>query len=542
MKYTKRKWMMLMTLVVAVACASMWNPMMTVKASTLEKEEVAERVDLELSHEAMTTSENSRAVNNDYRTWDQADSRWGSIKLGSSSYTMERSGCLVTSVTKLIVQSGLKTSSFTPKTLVTWMNNNGGFTSSGAFYWAKPSEYIPKFSYVGNLLNDGTYTSKNYNSKFTSWIKDGYHLVVQVKNRGHWVAIDEKKTLETGTIYIMDSLPYNENADITLQSRYSTFNRVVAYKGGKTPEVLDKEPVLTVKDASELETKADLQLNWTKVQDYTAGYWIERKCMSDEKPAWEKVAEITDGNTLQWIDQEVKPEEEYVYRVQPYNKKNVGGPYSNQVTFKTKHIHVYTKFVAKKATTSSSGKIQNDCDECETSKYTTIARIESVTLSATSYAYNGKTKKPSVTVKNSAGKEISSQYYDVTYDSGRKNVGTYNVKVVFKERYSGTVIKTFKIIPQKPTLKNISNSGTKKINVKWEKLTAQVSGYEIKWSTTKKFTSNYKSQTAGASKSSAKIKVAQSNRTYYVKVRSYKTVNGVKYYSNWSATKQLKTK
>lgn len=531
-----------MILVVAVACASMWNPMMTVKASTLEKEEVAERVDLELSQEAMAASENSRAVSNDYRTWNQADSRWGSIKLGSSSYTMERSGCLVTSVTKLIVQSELKTSSFTPKTLVTWLNNHGGFTSSGAFYWAKPSEYIPEFSYEGNLLSDGTYTSKNYNSKFVSWIKDGYHLVVQVKNRGHWVAIDEKKTLETGTIYIMDSLPYNENADITLQSRYSTFNRVAAYKGGKTPEVLDKEPALTVKNASESDTKADLQLSWTKVQDYTAGYWIERKCMSDEKPAWEKVAEITDGEILQWVDKSVKSEKTYAYRVQPYNKKNVGGPYSNEVTYTTKHIHTYTKFVVKKATTSSNGKMQSDCDGCKDSKYTTIARIESVTLSATSYAYNGKAKKPSVTVKNSAGKEISSQYYDVTYASGRKNVGTYKVKVTFKERYSGTVTKTFKINPQKPTLKSISNSGAKKINVKWEKLMTQVSDYEVKWSTTKNFTSNYKSQTTGASKSSVKIKVAQSNRTYYVKVRSYKTVNGVKYYSNWSATKQLKTK
>lgn len=542
MKYTKRKWMMFITLVLAVTCVSMWNPMMTVEASTSEKEEVAERVDLELSNEAMVASENSRAVSTDYRTWDQADSRWGSIKLGSSSYTMERSGCLVTSITKLIVQSELKTSSFTPKTLVTWLNNHKGFTSGGSFYWAKPTEYIPKFSYVGNLLNDGTYTSKNYNAKFVSWIKDGYHLVVQVKNRGHWVAVDEKKTLETGTIYIMDSLPYNENADITLKSRYSTFNRVVAYKGGKTPEVLDKEPVLTVKDASESDTKADLQLSWTKVQDYQKGYWIERKCLSDENPTWEKVAEITDGETLQWIDNNVKSEETYTYRVQPYNKKSVGGPYSNVVTCTTKHIHVYTKVVVKKATTSSSGKLQSDCDRCENSKYTTIAKIESVTLATTSYTYNGKAKKPSVTVKNSAGKEISSKYYDVTYSTGRKNVGTYKVKVTFKDRYSGTVTKTFKINPQKPTLKSISNSGTKKINVKWEKPTTQVSGYEVKWSTTKKFTSNYKSQTVGASKSSSKIKVAQSNRTYYVKVRSYKTVNGVKYYSNWSSTKQIKSK
>ena len=40
----------------------------------------------------------------DYRAWKQSDSRWGSIRLGSSSITMSSHGCLVTAVTKLIVR------------------------------------------------------------------------------------------------------------------------------------------------------------------------------------------------------------------------------------------------------------------------------------------------------------------------------------------------------------------------------------------------------------------------------------------------------
>ena len=58
-------------------------------------------------------------------------------------------------------------------------------------------------------------------------------MVINVRNGGHWVAVDEEKSLATGTVYIMDSSGTLTNADITLASRYSTFNAIHAYKGGK---------------------------------------------------------------------------------------------------------------------------------------------------------------------------------------------------------------------------------------------------------------------------------------------------------------------
>ena len=62
-------------------------------------------------------------------------------------------------------------------------------------------------------------------------------MAINVDGGGHWVAVDEAKSLSTGTIYIMDSKSNVQNADITLASRYSLFNAIHAYTGGSTPTI-----------------------------------------------------------------------------------------------------------------------------------------------------------------------------------------------------------------------------------------------------------------------------------------------------------------
>ena len=177
----------------------------------------------------------SAASDDDWRAWSQADSRWGDLRLGSSSLTVSSHGCLVTAITKLIIQAGLKDAdAFNVATFVNWMNSNNGF-SGGSMYWSKPTAYIPEFVFCGNLIAAGTYSSSDYNDELLAWIEDGYHLVLEVKNGSHWVAVDEAMSMKNGTIYIMDSVKNQQNADITLESSYSKFHRVHAYKGGSTP-------------------------------------------------------------------------------------------------------------------------------------------------------------------------------------------------------------------------------------------------------------------------------------------------------------------
>ena len=212
---------------------------------------VAEAVDLtdafgeEFVEKQESISRSTRAVTNDYRSWAQQDSRWGSLTLGSGGPTVTKSGCLVVAITKLIIQSSLKSSdSFTPATLVNWLNSNNGFASGGSLYWAKPAECVSGFSLKNyNLVSSGSYNIDTYKSQIISWIKQGYHMVISMKSNGHWVAIDEVKTLATGEIYIMDSAYSNgDNADITFKERYgTTFNRIAAYTGGTTPSESTEE-------------------------------------------------------------------------------------------------------------------------------------------------------------------------------------------------------------------------------------------------------------------------------------------------------------
>ena len=168
-----------------------------------------------------------------------------------------------------------------------------------------------------------------------------------------------------------------------------------------------------------------------------------------------------------------------------------------------------------------------------------------VSLSSTSYTYNGKVKRPSVTVKDSKNKKISSKYYSVSYSSGRKYVGQYTVTVTFKGKYGGTIKKTFTIKPKSTSVSKLS-AGSKKFTVKWNKQTSQTSGYQIQYSTSSKFKSP-KYVTVSSNKSTSKsVTKLSSKKKYYVRVRTYKTVkvNGksTKIYSSWSKTKSVKTK
>ncbi len=71
-----------------------------------------------------------------------------------------------------------------------------------------------------------------------------------------------------------------------------------------------------------------------------------------------------------------------------------------------------------------------------------------VTLSTLSYTYNGKARKPGVTVKDGETALVKGTDYTVTYGAGRTNAGTYNVKVTLQGNYSGSKKVSFTITPK----------------------------------------------------------------------------------------------
>lgn len=203
--------------------------------------------------------------------------------------------------------------------------------------------------------------------------------------------------------------------------------------------------------------------------------------------------------------------------------------------------HNYKTISIKKATTSNSGSITKKCSNCGASNTSKILKISSVKLNTTSYTYTGTSKTPKVTIKRSNGEILPSKYYTVTYPTGRKNVGTYKVKISFKDLYSGTKTLSFTIKPKTTSISKIT-SGSKKFKINWKKQKVQTTGYQIQYSRNSNFKKS-KNITISKNKTTSKvISKLSSKKKYYARIRTYKTINGKRYYSNWSSKKAITTK
>ena len=153
--------------------------------------------------------------------------------------------------------------------------------------------------------------------------------------------------------------------------------------------------------------------------------------------------------------------------------------------------------------------------------------------------YTGKAIKQTPVVKLSGKALKSGTDYTVSYKNN-KAVGTATVTITGKGAYTGTAKATFKILPKKTTLKTAKSPKTKQLKVTYSKV-AGVTGYQVTYSTSSKFTkATTKSvNVKGTSKTISKL---TKGKTYYVKVRTYKTVGKTKFYSGYSAVKKVKVK
>ena len=100
-----------------------------------------------------------------------------------------------------------------------------------------------------------------------------------------------------------------------------------------------------------------------------------------------------------------------------------------------------------------------------------------------------------------------------------------------------------KLAVSKVTLSSVKSKKSKQISVKWKKNT-KVSGYQIQYSTSKKFTKKTtKTVTVKSHKTTSyTIKKLKAKKKYYVRIRGYKTYKGKKYYSSYSKAKSVTAK
>ncbi|WP_443954680.1 hypothetical protein [Ruminococcus bicirculans (ex Wegman et al. 2014)] len=154
-------------------------------------------------------------------------------------------------------------------------------------------------------------------------------------------------------------------------------------------------------------------------------------------------------------------------------------------------------------------------------------------------AFTGKNITQSITVKYNGKTLKNGTDYTVSY-SNNKKIGIATVKIAGKGSYTGTITKTFKINPAKQEIQKLT-AKSKAFFVDWAQK-GSATGYEIQYATNSKFTSAKKVTITNNKTDTKTISKLSGKKKYYVRVRSYTTVKGTKYYGAWSSVKNVTTK
>ena len=206
--------------------------------------------------------------------------------------------------------------------------------------------------------------------------------------------------------------------------------------------------------------------------------------------------------------------------------------------------------VTKKPTAAAEGEKTFTCAVCNATKTETIPKLISIQGAKVSgvkvKTWTGKALTQKPTVKLSGKTLKNGTNYTVTYKNN-KDVGKATLTITGKGSYTGAITKSFKINPKGTSIKKLKKA-KKAVTVKWAKQLikmskSRITGYQIQLATNSKFTKGKKTVTVkGYKKVSKKVTKLKGKKKYYVRVRTYKTVSGVKYYSPWSKIKTVKTR
>lgn len=163
----------------------------------------------------------------------------------------------------------------------------------------------------------------------------------------------------------------------------------------------------------------------------------------------------------------------------------------------------------------------------------------SVSLSIATYSFDGKFKTPSVTVKLGSTALRKGIDYVVSYRNN-KNVGKATVVITGKGLYAGTITRTFVINPAKQEIQKLT-AKSKGFYIDYA-AKGHATGYEIQYATNSSFSGAKKTVITSNKTDKVTVSKLSGNKKYYVRVRTYTTVNSIKYYGAWSAVKTVTTK
>ena len=266
-------------------------------------------------------------------------------------------------------------------------------------------------------------------------------------------------------------------------------------------------------------TVSTTSFSWEKA-DGVSGYSVHRSLSANS--GYSQVAEVT---TNSFTDKNLYSGKYYYYRV--YAFKTINGK---------KYYGVYSAVKTKTA-----GYLVNTPQSLKASNQTTSSVKISwkVTPNANGYIIYRSTNKDS---GYKAVKTITSQYTTYFVNKNLSKGKTYYYKVYAYRTYKGSkgigapASITTSTKPTTPKMSSAKNSAKKTAKVTWKKATG-ATGYELYFSTKK--SKGYKKAYTGTKLSYTK-KSLKKGKTYYFKVRAYRTVNGKKLYGSYSSPKSVK--
>ena len=306
------------------------------------------------------------------------------------------------------------------------------------------------------------------------------------------------RTLTSGTDY---TVSYSNNKNV------GTSNVYVYGKGNYSGSLSAKFDIVPAKQQiQKLETKyKGFYIDWAQKGSAT-GYDVEYSVNANMSGAVSKHLTANKPDTLTVSG--LSGDKVYYVRVRSYtnvNGKVYYGAWSDVKSIKTAN---------------------NDITKA------TVSGISTKTFTGKAITQNVTVKVGNTVLKNGTD-------YTVSY-SNNKKVGKATVKITGKGKYGGVITKTFKINPAKQEIQKLT-AKSKAFFVDWAQK-GSATGYEIQYATNSKFTGAKKVTITNNKTDKTTVSKLSANKKYYVRVRSYTTVGGTKYYGAWSATKTVTTK
>lgn len=163
-------------------------------------------------------------------------------------------------------------------------------------------------------------------------------------------------------------------------------------------------------------------------------------------------------------------------------------------------------------------------------------------LSYCNTVYDGKEHYPDLTVTKKDGTVLEQGTdYDISYSGDGKQVGRYYVSVKLKNGYIGEKSIEFTVKP-----KGVSSVSVSALlggfSASWDKQTDNTAGYELQYSQNSNFSSAKTVSVGNNTTNSQKVTGLSRNKTYYVRVRTYRFASdGMKICSDYTSAKSVTT-